>query len=99
MILDFILDEKKGILICYLILLMIFVVMVVNYGDCVILFIVGIEVVKELGFSVVLMGYIFFVFGWVYLLMQISGGWLLDKFGLKKVYLYSLFFWLLFIFL
>lgn len=32
------------------------------------------------------------------LLMQIPGGWLLDKFG-SKVYTYSLFFWSLFTFL
>lgn len=31
--------------------------------------------------------------------MQIPGGWLLDKFGSKKVYSYSLFFWSLFTFL
>ena len=31
--------------------------------------------------------------------MQIPGGWLLDKFGSKKVYTYSLFFWSLFTFL
>ncbi len=31
--------------------------------------------------------------------MQIHGGWLLDKFGSKKVYSYSLFFWSLFTFL
>ncbi|WP_252715179.1 hypothetical protein, partial [Shigella sonnei] len=37
------------------------------------------------------MGYIFSAFGWAYLLMQIPGGWLLDKFGSKKVYTYSLF--------
>jgi MFS family permease len=45
------------------------------------------------------MGYIFSAFGWAYLLMQIPGGWLLDKFGSKKVYSYSLFFWSLFTFL
>ncbi|WP_332832150.1 MFS transporter [Escherichia coli] len=45
------------------------------------------------------MGYIFSAFGWAYLLMQIPGGWLLDKFGSKKVYTYSLFFWSLFTFL
>ncbi len=45
------------------------------------------------------MGYIFSAFGWAYLLMQIPGGWPLDKFGSKKVYTYSLFFWSLFTFL
>ncbi len=61
--------------------------------------IAGTEVAKELQLSAVSMGYIFSAFGWAYLLMQIPGGWLLDKFGSKKVYTYSLFFWSLFTFL
>lgn len=61
--------------------------------------IAGTEVAKELQLSAVSMGYIFSAFGWAYLLMQIPGGWLLDKFGSKKVYSYSLFFWSLFTFL
>lgn len=44
------------------------------------------------------MGYIFSAFGWAYLLMQIPGGWLLDRYGSKRVYTYSLFFWSLFTF-
>ena len=92
MILDSTLDEKKGIPTRYLILLMIFVVTAVNYGDRATLSIAGTEVAKELGLSAVSMGYIFSAFGWAYLLMQIPGGWLLDKFGSKKVYSYSLFF-------
>lgn len=47
-------------------------------------------VAKELQLSAVSMGYIF-CFWLGYLLMQIPGGWLLDKFGSKKVYAYSLF--------
>ncbi len=78
---------------------MIFVVTAVNYGDRATLSIAGTEVAKELGLSAVSMGYIFSAFGWAYLLMQIPGGWLLDKFGSKKVYSYSLFFWSLFTFL
>ncbi|EGI96556.1 putative glucarate transporter domain protein [Shigella boydii 3594-74] len=83
----------------YLILLIIFIVTAVNYADCATLSIAGTEVAKELQLSTVSMGYIFSAFGWAYLLMQIPGGWLLDKFGSKKVYTYSLFFWSLFTFL
>ncbi len=59
MILDSTLDEKKGIPTRYLILLMIFVVTAVNYGDRATLSIAGTEVAKELGLSAVSMGYIF----------------------------------------
>lgn len=68
----------------YLILLIIFIVTAVNYADRATLSIAGTEVAKELQLSAVSMGYIFSAFGWAYLLMQIPGGWLLDKFWLEK---------------
>jgi len=42
------------------------------------------------------MCYIFSAFSWAYVIGQIPGGWLLDKFGSKKVYFYSIFIWSLF---
>ena len=42
------------------------------------------------------MGYIFSAFGWSYVLGQIPGGWLLDRFGSKTVYFWSIFIWSLF---
>ncbi|WP_250911055.1 MFS transporter [Escherichia coli] len=99
MMLDTVDKKKKGVHTRYLILLIIFIVTAVNYADRATLSIAGTEVAKELQLSAVSMGYIFSAFGWAYLLMQIPGGWLLDKFGSKKVYTYSLFFWSLFTFL
>lgn len=99
MSLDATIEKKKGVPTRYLILLIIFIVTAVNYADRVTLSIAGTEVAKELPLSAVSMGYIFSAFGWAYLLMQIPGGWLLDKFGSKKVYSCSLFFWSLFTFL
>lgn len=99
MMLDSAVESKRGINTRYLILLIIFIVTAVNYADRATLSIAGTEVAKELQLSAVSMGYIFSAFGWAYLLMQIPGGWLLDKFGSKKVYSYSLFFWSLFTFM
>lgn len=99
MILDTVVESKKGVPTRYLILLIIFIVTAINYADRATLSIAGTEVAKELQLSAVSMGYIFSAFGWAYLLMQIPGGWLLDKFGSKKVYTYSLFFWSLFTFM
>ncbi|POP44021.1 MFS transporter [Superficieibacter electus] len=99
MSLDTAVASKKGIPTRYIILLIIFIVTAVNYADRATLSIAGTEVAKELHLSAISMGYIFSAFGWAYLLMQIPGGWLLDKFGSKKVYTYSLFFWSLFTFL
>ncbi|WP_414164978.1 MFS transporter [Superficieibacter sp. BNK-5] len=99
MSLDTAITSKRGIPTRYIILLIIFIVTAVNYADRATLSIAGTEVAKELHLSAISMGYIFSAFGWAYLLMQIPGGWLLDKFGSKKVYTYSLFFWSLFTFL
>lgn len=92
-------SKKRGMPTRYLILLIIFIVTAINYADRATLSIAGTEVAKELQLDSVAMGYIFSAFGWAYLLMQIPGGWLLDRFGSKKVYTYSLFFWSLFTFL
>lgn len=99
MSLDTAITSKRSIPTRYIILLIIFIVTAVNYADRATLSIAGTEVAKELNLSAISMGYIFSAFGWAYLLMQIPGGWLLDKFGSKKVYTYSLFFWSLFTFL
>ncbi len=42
------------------------------------------------------MGYIFSAFAWSYVLAQIPGGWLLDRFGSKITYFFSIFLWSLF---
>ena len=92
-------ERKKGIPTRYTILLIIFIVTAINYADRATLSIAGTEVAKELQLSALSMGYIFSAFGWAYLLMQIPGGWLLDRYGSKKVYTFSLFFWSLFTFM
>ncbi len=99
MILDTAVESKKGKNTRYLILLIIFIVTTINYADRATLSIAGTEVAKELQLSAISMGYIFSAFGWAYLLMQIPGGWLLDRYGSKKVYTWSLFFWSLFTFM
>ncbi|WP_312153655.1 MFS transporter [Atlantibacter hermannii] len=99
MILDTVSEAKKGMHTRYTILLIIFIVTAVNYADRATLSIAGTEVAKELHLSALSMGYIFSAFGWAYLLMQIPGGWLLDRYGSKKVYTFSLFFWSLFTFM
>ena len=88
MSLDATIEQKKSVPTRYLILLIIFIVTAVNYADRATLSIAGTEVAKELQLSAVSMGYIFSAFGWAYLLMQIPGGWLLDKFGSKKVWIF-----------
>jgi D-galactonate transporter len=77
----------------FLILSMIFIVTVVNYADRATMSIAGTGVVKDLGLDPMMLGMIFSAFAWAYALGQIPGGWLLDRFGARKVYGASLVLW------
>ncbi|WP_166359697.1 MFS transporter [Pseudomonas akapageensis] len=77
----------------YLILFMLFVVTTINYADRATISIAGSSLQKDLGIDAVTLGFIFSAFGWAYVLGQIPGGWLLDRFGSKKVYAMSIFTW------
>ncbi|UXA68018.1 MFS transporter [Xanthomonas prunicola] len=80
----------------YLILLMLFVVTTINYADRATLSIAGSAVQDALGIDALQMGFIFSAFGWAYVAGQIPGGWLLDRFGSRRVYGLSLLIWSLF---
>ncbi|WP_062389059.1 MFS transporter [Pseudomonas abietaniphila] len=80
----------------YLILLMLFIVTTLNYADRATLSIVGSTLQKDLGLTPVQMGVIFSAFAWAYVIGQIPGGWLLDRFGSKRVYAWSIFLWSIF---
>ncbi|MFO6497133.1 MULTISPECIES: MFS transporter [Bacillus] len=83
----------------WLIVFMLFFVTSINYADRATLSIAGDSVQHELGLSSVAMGYVFSAFGWAYVIGQIPGGWLLDRFGSKIIIAASIFFWSLFTFL
>ena len=83
----------------YLILLMLFLVTTINFADRATISIAGSSIQKELGVDAITLGYIFSAFGWAYVLGQIPGGWLLDRFGSKRVYAASIFTWSFFTFL
>ncbi|MGW7518130.1 MFS transporter [Streptomyces sp. NPDC054796] len=80
----------------YLILAMLFVVTTVNFADRSTLSIAGDSMQKDLGISSGELGILFSAFSWSYLLAQIPGGWLLDRFGSKKVYGAAIFLWSVF---
>ena len=80
----------------YGVLLMLFIVTTLNYADRATLSITGSVIRKEFGVDAVQMGYIFSAFSWAYVLAQLPSGWLLDRFGARRVYAASIFFWSLF---
>lgn len=80
----------------YYILAMIFLVTAINYGDRATISMAATPMSQELGLTSVTMGYIFSAFGWAYVIGQIPGGWLLDKFGARRVYFWSIMLWSIF---
>ncbi|WP_374011256.1 MFS transporter [Massilia sp. Se16.2.3] len=80
----------------WMILAVLFMVTTINYADRATISIAGPEIKKALGLSPVEMGYVFSAFAWSYVLAQLPGGWLLDRFGSKITYFFSIFLWSLF---
>jgi ACS family glucarate transporter-like MFS transporter len=78
------------------ILAILFIVTTINYADRATISIAGPELKKLLGLSPVEMGYVFSAFAWSYVAAQLPGGWLLDRFGSKLTYFFSIFLWSLF---
>lgn len=77
----------------YSVLAFLFTITAINYGDRATLGIAGTSISQDLGLTPISMGYIFSAFGWAYVLNQVPGGWLLDRYGSIRVYGVSLFAW------
>ncbi|HWV10847.1 MAG TPA: MFS transporter [Pseudomonas sp.] len=77
----------------YGILMMLFAVTSVTFADRSSLSIAGSALQADLGIDAVTLGYIFSAFGWAYVVAQIPGGWLFDRFDVKRVYSIALFAW------
>lgn len=77
----------------YSILLMLFLVTSVTFADRSSLSIAGAAIQADLGIDAMTLGYIFSAFGWAYVVAQIPGGWLFDRFDVKRVYAIALFAW------
>jgi len=78
------------------ILAMLFLVTTINYADRATISIAGPEIKKLLSLTSVEMGFVFSAFAWSYVLAQLPGGWLLDRFGSKITYFFSIFLWSVF---
>ena len=78
------------------ILAILFIVTTINYADRATISIASPELKRLLGLSPVEMGFVFSAFAWSYVLAQLPGGWLLDRFGSKITYFFSIFLWSVF---
>lgn len=80
----------------YGVIALIFVITSINYADRATFSIAGNAASGELGLSPVQTGFILSAFAWAYVLAQIPGGALLDKFGTKKIYAGAIAIWSIF---
>jgi MFS transporter, ACS family, D-galactonate transporter len=77
----------------YTILSAVFVNVVINYMDRSNISVAGSIISKELNLDSVKMGYVFSPFGWTYASLQIPGGILADRFGVRSLYSITLILW------
>ncbi|RZK88459.1 MAG: MFS transporter, partial [Methylobacterium sp.] len=80
----------------YGIIALIFLITSINYADRATFSIAGNAASGELGLSPVQTGFILSAFAWAYVLAQIPGGALLDRFGTKRIYAGAIAIWSVF---
>jgi MFS transporter, ACS family, glucarate transporter len=78
------------------IIAVLFIVSSINYASRATLSFAAVPLSKEIHISTVQLGYIFSAFGWSYVIGQIPGGALLDKYGSRPIYLWSITLWAVF---
>ena len=83
----------------YFIIFMLFFVSSINYADRATLSMAKTGLSADLQLDSVWMGYLFSAWAWSYVIAQLPAGWLLDRFGSKRVYGVAFFLWSLLIFL
>ncbi|ESQ78408.1 MFS transporter [Asticcacaulis sp. YBE204] len=80
----------------YWLIAFLFIITTINYADRSTFSIAGSAASEALGLSPVQMGFILSAFGWAYVAAQIPGGALLDRFGVKRVYVGAIALWSIF---
>src|SRR6195952_1172900 len=85
--------EQRPTRVRYMMLALILFLATVAYADRAILSIAAPGIKTEFGLSAVQLGYILSAFSWAYVVGQIPGGLLLDRFGTKMIYGSTLVLW------
>ena len=88
--------ETRNSHIRFWIVAVLFIVSSINYASRATLGIAGKPLSGEFHLDSVQLGYLFSAFGWAYVIGQIPGGRLLDRFGSRPVYLWSITLWSVF---
>jgi ACS family glucarate transporter-like MFS transporter len=77
----------------YIVVLTLFIASTFSYGDRVVLSIAAVDLSRDLHLDALRLGYLFSGFGWAYAAAQLPAGALLDRFGSKRVYGFSIIGW------
>jgi ACS family glucarate transporter-like MFS transporter len=85
--------RSRATYIRYLILLILFVITAISYADRATLSMTGPAIARQLDMSPVAMGYALSSFAFAYVIAQVPGGILLDRYGSKPVYVWALISW------
>src|SRR5215472_1764724 len=78
------------------IITVLFIVSSINYASRATFSFATVPLQREIHLTTVQIGYIFSAFGWSYVIGQIPGGALLDRYGSRPVYLWSITLWAIF---
>jgi MFS transporter, ACS family, glucarate transporter len=89
-------DDTRNSHIRYWVIAVLFIISSINYASRATLGIAGKPLSVEYHLDPVQLGYLFSAFGWAYAIAQIPGGALLDRYGSRPVYLWSITLWSLF---
>jgi len=88
--------DTKNTHVRFWIIAMLFVISSINYASRATLSFAAVPLANEIGISNVQMGWILSAFGWSYVAGQIPGGALLDRYGSRTIYLWSITLWAVF---
>ena len=88
--------ETRNSHVRFWIIAVLFIVSSINYASRATLGIAGKPLSAEFHLDPVQLGYLFSAFGWAYVIGQIPGGALLDRYGSRPVYIWSITLWAVF---
>src|SRR6201996_5598822 len=88
--------ETRNSHIRYWIIAVLFIISSINYASRATLGIAGKPLAAEFHLDPVQLGYLFSAFAWAYAIGQIPGGALLDRYGSRPVYIWSISLWAVF---
>src|SRR3954471_23481343 len=89
-------DETRNCHIRFWIIAVLFIISSINYASRATLGIAGKPLAAEFHLNAVQLGYLFSAFAWAYAVAQIPGGALLDRYGSRPVYIWSISLWAVF---